>query len=81
MPGSFILSSTRTFLLSPTPVVFLIENLANQLWRALGLTQRHDALPLAATAANGLQAHPVCGYCSLIFSTASVSVSLSSSMV
>ena len=60
MPGSFDIEFNKDVLVvTNARGLYFIENLANQLWRALGLTQRHDALPLAATAANGLQAHPV----------------------
>ena len=60
MPGGFNIEFDKDVLVvANAGGLHLIENLANELWRALGLTQRHDALTLAATAADGLQANPV----------------------
>ena len=60
MPGGFNIELNKDILvIANAGGLYFIEDLANQLRRALGLTQRHDALTLAAAATDGFQAHPV----------------------
>ena len=60
MPGGFNVELDQNILVVANACgLHFIEDFANQFRRAIGLAQRHDALTLAATTTDGLQAHPV----------------------